>query len=119
MLSFLIESSRLEERGPAFTFRVEKDNQIYPAFAVRAEGVVRAYLNVCAHVGLPLDGRRGNFWYLEGTYLGCVQHGALYQPDTGHCIRGPCEGLSLISLSTQEQEAKVFLTSKEYRLVIC
>lgn len=119
MSSLLCSSTDLAECGTAETFRVQKEQRIYPAFVVRVYGVARAYLNVCAHVGLPLDGRRGQFWYLNGsTYIGCVQHGAIYEPDTGLCVRGPCEGMSLIALIVDERDSKIYLQDEEYRLVI-
>lgn len=115
---FLVASVELEERGRAFTFRVRKDQRIYPTFAIRSHGNVKAYLNVCAHVGLPLDARRGDFWYLDGTYLSCKQHGAIYDPDSGECVRGPCMGLSLIPLHVSERDGRVCLDDDEYSLVI-
>ena len=118
MSSQLCNSSELGERGNAVTFRVQREQQIYPAFVVRADGVARGYLNVCAHVGLPLDGRRGEFWYLDGSYLGCVQHGAIYEPSTGLCVRGPCKGLSLIPLNLSECNGQICLQDDRYRLVL-
>ncbi|MCZ6503447.1 MAG: Rieske 2Fe-2S domain-containing protein [Gammaproteobacteria bacterium] len=117
MSSLLCGSIDLEERGRAVSFRVQKEQRIYPAFVVRADGVARGYLNACAHVGLPLDGRRGQFWYLDGTYLGCVQHGAIYEPNTGLCVRGPCEGLSLIALNVVERDDNIYLEEEQYLLV--
>ena len=117
-IHFLVESTALEERGRAFTFRVQKDERIYPAFVIRSQGKVKAYLNICAHAGLTLDGRRGEFLYLEGTYLGCVQHGAIFDPDNGKCERGPCAGLSLISLSVSEGEGRISLEDWKYTLVV-
>ena len=118
MSHFLIDSSGLEERGHAFTFRVQKEQRIYAAFAIRSRGEVKAYLNICAHAGLTLDARRGEFWYLEGTYLGCVQHGAIYDPDDGKCVRGPCAGMALIPLNVGEREGRICLEHVEYSLVI-
>jgi nitrite reductase/ring-hydroxylating ferredoxin subunit len=115
---FLVESAELEERGRAFTFRVQKEQQIYPAFAIRSQGKVKAYLNICAHAGLTLDGRRGEFWYLEGTYLGCVQHGAIFDPDNGKCVRGPCLGMGLIPLDVDEHEGRICLQPGVYKPVI-
>lgn len=102
-LYFLVESADLEERGSAFTFRVQRQQRIYPAFAIRSQDKIKAYLNVCAHAGLTLDARRGEFWYLDGTHLACRQHGAIFDPDDGKCLRGPCVGLSLIPLDVSEQ----------------
>jgi nitrite reductase/ring-hydroxylating ferredoxin subunit len=114
---FLVESAELEERGRAFTFRVQKDECLYPAFVIRSQGSAKGYLNVCPHAGLTLDGRRGEFWYLEGTYLGCKQHGAIFDPDDGKCVRGPCAEFSLITLRISEREGRICLEDGEYALL--
>ena len=36
-------------------FELERDGRRVSAFAIRADGVVRGYVNVCAHQGLELD----------------------------------------------------------------
>lgn len=117
MGSLICASSVLVECGQAYVFRVQKEHCIYLAFVVRADGVARAYLNVCPHVGLPIDGRRGEYWYVDGLHLGCVHHGAIFEPTTGLCTRGPCEGLSLIALSIEEDDGQIRLTDENYTYV--
>ncbi len=53
------------------------------------------YLNQCAHVPMELDWSEGKFFESSGLYLMCATHGAIYEPDTGKCVGGPCRGARL------------------------
>lgn len=69
------------------------------ALIVRApDGTLRAYLNRCRHLPVPLDGGSRQFLSRDGEHLLCGTHGALYRLDDGFCVEGPCEGESLIAL---------------------
>jgi nitrite reductase/ring-hydroxylating ferredoxin subunit len=78
-------------------------------FAVRHRGKVRAYLNRCPHLGTELDWQPGQFFEESGLYLICSTHGALFEPDDGSCIEGPCRGASLQALEIAERDGQVFL----------
>lgn len=93
----------LADGGPGIRFTVPHGADLLPAFAIRHRGVVHAYLNVCAHQELELDWMPGAFFDAGGTLLICAAHGALYEPDTGRCIGGPCVGASLIRLPVRER----------------
>jgi nitrite reductase/ring-hydroxylating ferredoxin subunit len=56
----------------------------------------RAYLNLCRHLPIPLDGLSRRF--VVGGYLQCLTHGARYQIEDGLCVAGPCRGQSLLAL---------------------
>ena len=79
-----------------------------PAFAVRYEGRVYAYRNRCAHLPMELDWKPGKFFDAEGLLLICSTHGAVYRPDTGECLGGPCEG-GLVSVPIEEREGRIVL----------
>ena len=38
----------------------------------------------------------------------CQTHGAIYEPDTGLCVRGPCAGASLFALEIVEENGVVW-----------
>jgi nitrite reductase/ring-hydroxylating ferredoxin subunit len=40
----------------------------------------------------------------------CSTHGALYAPDTGLCVGGPCRGKRLEALGLEESEGQVWLS---------
>ena len=68
-------------------------------FAVRdATGEVRAYLNVCSHRAQPVDVGDGRLWLPSGE-IECQAHGARFDPATGACSGGPCDGRPLTSLA--------------------
>jgi nitrite reductase/ring-hydroxylating ferredoxin subunit len=101
-------SDTLVDGGDGVRFDVRVQGSIVPAFAVRFRGVVRAYLNRCAHVAVELDWMPGRFLDPERNVLLCSTHGAEYDPATGRCLGGPCRG-GLTPVSVEECDGKVFL----------
>lgn len=84
--------------------------------AVRlAEESVRVYLNRCPHLGVPLQWQEHRFLDNEGRHIQCSTHGALFDPDTGLCVQGPCRGENLLTLECHLQGRKVLLDSKRLR----
>jgi len=73
-------------------------------FFVRYGGEVYGYLNRCAHVPMELDWVEGQFFESSGLYLMCATHGAIYQPDTGKCVGGPCRGGRLRPVQVEERD---------------
>jgi nitrite reductase/ring-hydroxylating ferredoxin subunit len=73
-------------------------------FFIRYDGRVYGYLNRCAHVPMELDWAEGQFFESSGLYLMCATHGAIYAPDTGKCVGGPCRGGRLRAVQVEERE---------------
>ncbi|WP_250465271.1 MULTISPECIES: Rieske 2Fe-2S domain-containing protein [unclassified Caballeronia] len=73
-------------------------------FFVRYDGKPFGYLNRCAHVPMELDWVEGQFFESSGLYLMCATHGAVYEPDTGKCVGGPCRGARLRALAVEERD---------------
>ena len=67
-------------------------------FAISYGGAVYAYVNSCPHRGTELDWQPGEVFEETGLYLVCATHGALFEPDSGLCIGGPCHGAHLRAL---------------------
>ena len=74
---------------------VEKSGGEAVVFFVRYDGKPYGYLNRCAHVAMELDWSEGQFFESSGLYLMCATHGAIYEPETGKCVGGPCRGARL------------------------
>lgn len=70
-------------------------------------GVPRAYLNLCRHLPIPLDGGSRKF-LIEGE-LQCATHGARYRLNDGLCVTGPCRGLSLRPLRLELTSGLLFV----------
>ncbi len=108
-LRLICNSDELEEGGRGIRFEVHHHGALKPAFAVRFDGLVRAYLNQCAHVPVELDFREGEFFDESGLYFVCATHGALYAPESGACMGGPCNGKGLTPLKVVEIDGQVFV----------
>jgi nitrite reductase/ring-hydroxylating ferredoxin subunit len=85
----------LLEGGTAVRFGITRHGRDLPAFAVLYDGDVHAYVNVCPHRGTSLDWQPGKVFDESGLYLICATHGALFEPASGLCIAGPCQGANL------------------------
>lgn len=110
---YVCDSDELKEAdiGVRFEVRTAAASTPLPAFAVRSQGQVVAYLNQCRHVAMELDWQARHFFDQEGRYLMCATHGALYEPQTGLCVLGPCRGQSLIPVPVIEKEHKIWWLS--------
>jgi nitrite reductase/ring-hydroxylating ferredoxin subunit len=105
----ICESGDVVDGGKGARFDVERSGKTLPAFAVRFRGRVYAYLNQCSHIGVELDWMPGEFFDDSGLYLICSMHGAVYQPETGHCRSGPCQSASLVPVAVEEHDGKIYL----------
>lgn len=103
-------SEELPEKGMGVRFVVpQAGGGQTKGFAIRYHGQVHAFQNACRHIPVELDLLEGQFFDMSGAYLVCSMHGALYAPDTGHCIAGPCKGARLLKLDVHEEGGKVFI----------
>jgi nitrite reductase/ring-hydroxylating ferredoxin subunit len=102
-------SGALPEGGSGVRFILQSLGGEEKGFAVRHRGVVHAFVNRCPHLGTELDWQPGEFFEESGLYLVCSTHGAIFQPDTGFCVAGPCHGASLEPLQVREEDGQVFL----------
>ncbi len=108
----------LEEGGKGLRFDVKtKAGEVIPAFAVRFDGQVFAYLNKCGHIAVQLDYMPGEFFSDDGQTLICSTHGAEYAPDTGACLGGPCYGVGLEPLQISSQDGSLFLENDDLEIV--
>jgi nitrite reductase/ring-hydroxylating ferredoxin subunit len=73
------------------------------------DGALRAYLNECQHLPIPLDVTIDRLIDPEGTHLTCATHGACYRADDGLCIAGPCEGESLLAIPIESHAGEIVL----------
>jgi len=78
-------------------------------FLARFHGKLVAYENRCRHLPVTLDFGSDRFLESEGNHFVCQSHGALYDPLTGLCVRGPCEGESLKPLRIEVEDDAVWL----------
>ncbi len=106
--------SALIDGGPGVRFKVQRPGAQARAFVIRYDSRVYAYLNSCAHIPVELDWMEGEFFDKAGLYLICATHGATYEPESGHCIMGPCKGQRLTAVQVEERDGNVYLLESEY-----
>ena len=110
----LCASGDVLERGKGLRFAVSVGGRDAVGFVIRYDGVVHGYLNRCAHVPVEMDWGPGEFFESSGSYLMCATHGALYVPDTGKCIAGPCQGARLKKICAVEKDGRIFWSPDDY-----
>ncbi len=76
-------------------FSYRSGEQIFRGFIVRHGGAVRGWIDRCPHLGLPLTLGDDRYLTRQGDLILCCSHGALFRPDTGACLSGPCAGQAL------------------------
>ena len=79
----------------------------FEGFAVRVGAEVRAYVNICPHRAQPVDVGDGRLWV--GAEIECQAHGARFDPLTGACLGGPCDGAALTPLAIEVRDGAAWL----------
>lgn len=102
-------SEELVDGGLAKRFVARIYGDEAPAFVVRYQGRVHAYINECVHIPIELDQNPGHVFDMTGQYLVCSVHGAYYAPEDGRCLGGPCRGPGLVPLQVEERDGQVWL----------
>ena len=105
-------SAALCDGGSGVRFEIARAGATLPAFVVRFRGELHAYVNECQHQATELDWNPGEFFDAERIYLICATHGALYDPENGLCIDGPCRGARLTSVTVRERDGAVFCSGE-------
>ena len=102
-------AAALEDGGRSVRFECERDGQAHAAFVVRWRGGIHAFLNYCPHRGTELDWQPGEVFEETRLYLMCATHGALFEPESGRCIAGPCQGAHLQKIPVRQEGDYVVL----------
>ena len=96
----ICQVDQLVDGGLAVRFTVASvaSERDLACFAIGYNGGIYAYVNSCPHRGTELDWQAGQVFEESGLYLICATHGALFEPASGLCVGGPCQGAKLRSL---------------------
>ena len=81
----------------ARNFVLEIGGRHFHGFVVRRGEEVTGFVDSCPHMGLPLSKRLDDYLTKSGELIECDWHGALFRPDDGLCVGGPCAGQHLRS----------------------
>ena len=80
--------------------------------ALKWRGEVRAYRNLCPHLDVAMQYRKDKFMSGDGKHIVCFAHGALFRPDDGECVLGPCLGQSLRPLAVIQDEGQALWVAR-------
>jgi nitrite reductase/ring-hydroxylating ferredoxin subunit len=95
--------------GKGRGFRLGQGAEQVAVFVIRRGGAVRGYINSCPHRGTPLDWLPDRFFDRAGELLLCGTHGAVFRPEDGLCVRGPCVGKSLAPAPIMVADGEILL----------
>ncbi len=95
--------------GQSLKFEFLREGKRVEGVLVCFKGQLLAYENRCQHLPLPLDYGDNRFFTKDGRHLLCQMHGAVYEPTTGVCVRGPCFGARLAALPIEIARGQVWL----------
>ncbi|GAB4174964.1 MAG: Rieske (2Fe-2S) protein [Wenzhouxiangellaceae bacterium] len=105
---FLTDSSAVPE-GAWREVQVQDEQHGTWLVLTRVDGVVRGWLNVCPHAGRALNWAPDRFLVDPEGQLICAAHGAVFRPDDGLCVAGPCRGASLTPVEVIERDGRILL----------
>ena len=110
--------ARLADLGDpgAREFFVGEGDWPFRGFLVQVNGRLRAYANVCPHKQHPLNLVDDEFLVPGQALLRCTSHYALFEPETGLCVFGPCVGRSLTGLECWVEEGAVLVRAPDRQL---
>jgi nitrite reductase/ring-hydroxylating ferredoxin subunit len=94
--------------GKARNFVLQMKAGRFHGFVVRRGGSAFGYVDRCPHAGLPLTQTLDDYLTPDGTLIACSWHGALFDPESGACVGGPCMGQFLTAWPVEVREGAIF-----------
>jgi nitrite reductase/ring-hydroxylating ferredoxin subunit len=79
-------------------------------FLVRHGDAVSCFTNVCPHMGNPLNWAPNRFLSKDGRLILCTHHGAIYDPASGACRGGPCNGHGLTRWPVAIRDGRIMVS---------
>jgi len=89
-------------------FRYRNASQMFAGFVVRKDDMIAGYVDSCPHAGWPLSITDDRYLTRSGHRLLCSGHGALFRPESGVCVAGPCTGQSLRPWPVTVRDGDIF-----------
>lgn len=108
----VVRFSDLPDPG-ACEFLVGSGDWPFRGVVVRLDGQLYAYANVCPHKLHPLNAAEDGFFMPGERLLRCASHQALFDPESGRCVAGPCAGQRLAPLPCGRDEDEVWVLAPD------
>lgn len=113
MKSLIIYKKQFRTEPSTVKFNYESEGEKVSGFVIFYQDKFYAYQNKCMHLSVELDWNENDFLDDEGRYIVCATHGAIYNPEDGNCVSGPCQGKKLKKIVFEEQADKIILNKLE------
>ncbi|NJD07769.1 MAG: Rieske 2Fe-2S domain-containing protein [Methylococcaceae bacterium] len=107
--ALLCELNSLAEHGGCKEFRYRYGDDMADGFAVRLGDAVYGYRNSCPHLSIPMNWLPDVLLDNRRRHIHCALHGALFEIDTGQCIKGPCFGRYLEPVAVRLEAGRVLV----------
>jgi len=105
----LSENNQLKD-SQCLTINVEHQNtELDLILLCYAPEQYQVFINKCPHTGVNLNWQENQCFDMEQKFLMCSLHGALFQPEDGLCVYGPCSGQSLKAVDFIQTEEGIFI----------
>jgi nitrite reductase/ring-hydroxylating ferredoxin subunit len=95
--------------GQTLKFRCQRKGREVEGFFAWFNGRIVAYQNLCRHIPISLDFGDNKIFAPDGQSFICQPHGAVYDPETGQCLSGPCGGASLHTIRFREYQNELWV----------
>lgn len=105
---FLCADEALVE-GRYRELRIDVESEPLWLIATRCNGQPRVWINLCPHQARPLNFAPDRFLTDDDNRLVCAHHGAVFEPDSGTCVAGPCLNARLRSLAVHQRDDRVLV----------
>jgi len=104
-----IYKNQFSTESSTVKFNYELDEIKLSGFLIFYKGNFYAYQNECMHLSVELDWKDNDFLDDEGRFIICATHGAIYNPEDGYCVSGPCQGKKLKKIAFEERADKIII----------
>ncbi|MDC0422668.1 Rieske 2Fe-2S domain-containing protein [Methylophilaceae bacterium] len=109
----VIYKKQFSLKSPTVKFNYELKGIKLSGFVIFYQGFYYAYQNQCMHLSVELDWLDNNFLDDEERFIICATHGAIYNPEDGYCVSGPCQGKKLKKIIFEEHADKIIINNQK------
>lgn len=93
--------------GHSKSVDIHTNSQPLALVLVHKNGKIVGYHNQCPHLGIRLEWQPDQFLDIDGYFIQCASHAALFNIHDGHCIAGPCVGRYLDAISIDIRDGMI------------
>lgn len=104
----LMKSSDLAD-GMSKLFHYSRNGELVEGFIIRYQGKIYAYINLCPHAYEPIVFGHQSAFNSDKRYIVCREHFAMFNPETGVCVSGPCPIADLVKIEVVEKEDMIYV----------